>query len=140
MRYFEFYWPDFNVAVPVRLQDDKFPDECEAFWKGLPYKTVFCASMSAGEMFKIPFSKPIPPTPPEKTVFYPEQPIGTMIYLSWVGSMLLKYGTVAEPFRGPVIGLVDKEHIPTLLQVSMKLRDAYFFTKEVNLAEIRRKA
>lgn len=140
MRLFEIIWPDFGISVPVRLTEDEFPEVCEAFWQSLPFKAILAASMSAGEMFKIPFPKGLPPTPPQKMVFFPKLAVGSIISLGNLATLLLKYGTVTEPFMGPKIGEVPENSISTLREVSFKLRDAYFFTKEINIATIQRKS
>lgn len=139
MRFFEIYWPDFQASVPVQLNEQEVPSVCDAFWQSLPFRAIFAASMSAGEMFKIPYPKGLPPAPPGKIVFFPDLPAGSIISLGNLGTLLLKYGTVTEPFRGPCIGFVPPSHIPLLRDVSYRLRDAYFFTKEINIATLQRK-
>ncbi len=104
-RKFEIEWPDFGVVVSVDLLDDENPELCEEFWQGLPFQTIFAGSMSAGEMLKIPVPFPMNLAPKEKLVFFPEQPPGTVVSMGW-GGLLLKYGTVVEPFRLPRIAKV----------------------------------
>ncbi len=52
---------------------------------------------------------------------------------------MLIYGTVVEPFRLPRIAKVLEEELDKLRNVAVKLRDAYFYTKEINIATLRRK-
>ena len=137
-RKFEVGWADFGITVTMELLDEENPELCEAFWQSLPFQTIFAASMSAGEMFKIPIRRALPLAPPEKLRFFPEEPPGTLFSLN-VGSLLLKYGTVVEPFRIPRIARVPKEELDKLRNAAIKLRDAYFFTKEINIATFRRK-
>jgi len=137
-RKFEVEWADFGTTVTMELLDEENPELCEAFWRSLPFQTIFAASMSAGEMFKIPIRRALPPAPPEKLRPFPEEPPGTLSLLN-VGSLLLKYGTVAEPFRIPRIARVPEEELDKLRNAAVKLRDAYFFTKEINIATFRRK-
>lgn len=137
-RKFEVEWADFGTAVIMELADDENPKLCEAFWQSLPFQTIFAASMSAGEMFKIPIRRALPQAQAEKTMFFPDAPPGTLFSLN-VGSLLLKYGLVAEPFQLPLIARVPEEELAKLRNASMKLRDAYFFTKEINIATFRRK-
>ena len=56
-----------------------------------------------------------------------------------MSSLLLKYGTVAEPFNSPIVGRIAEADLDRLRSVAMKLRDAYFFTKAVNVATLRRR-
>ena len=137
-RKFEIEWPDFGVVVPVDLLDDENPDLCEEFWQGLPFQTIFAGSMSAGEMLKIPLPFPMTLAPVEKLAFFPDQPPGTIVSMGW-GGLLLKYGTVVEPFRMARVARVPEEELDKLISVAIKLRDAYFYTKEINIATLRRK-
>jgi len=137
-RKFVIEWTDFGVAIPVDLLDEENPEICEGFWQALPFKTIFAASMSAGEMFKIPIPVTLPFAPPEKLALLPDQPPGTIISLG-MGSLLLKYGTVVEPFMVPRIASIPNEDLGSLRDVAIKLRDAYFFTKDINFALFRRK-
>ncbi|MCX8126993.1 MAG: hypothetical protein N3E40_07675, partial [Dehalococcoidia bacterium] len=98
---------------------------------------IFAASMSAGEMLKIPVPFPLPTAPPEKNVYFPDLPPGFFISMSYSG-LLLKYGVCAEPFRFPKVARVLPEDMDKLRAVATRLRDAYFFTKEINIATIRR--
>jgi len=136
-RKFKIEWPDFGVVIPVELLDQENPELCEVFWQCLPFETIFAASMSAGEMFKVPIPFTLPDVPVEKLVAFAEQPVGTLFSLGW-GSLLLKYGIVVEPFRLPVLGRVVEEDLDKLRMVAVKLRDAYFFTKEINLATFKK--
>jgi len=126
-------WPDFKTAVIMELADGENPRQCDEFWNGLPFNTIFAASMSAGDMFKIPIPIALSDAPPEKLAFFPDVPPGTVLSLGW-GSLLMKYGEVAEPFRLPRIGTVREEDLPKLFTVSAKLKEAYFFTKVINKA------
>lgn len=137
-REIEIEWSDFGVAISVELLDEENPEICEAFWQCLPFQTILAASMSAGEMFKIPIPVTLPGAPQEKLVLFPDEPLGSIISLG-MGSLLLKYGTVVEPFRVPRLARVPQEELEKLRNVAIKLRDAYFFTKEVNIATLRRK-
>lgn len=138
LRKFEIEWIDFKTAVTVDLLDEENPGICEAFWQALPFQTIFAASMSAGEMLKIPIPVILPEAPPEKRVCFTDQPPGTIISHG-MGVLLLRYGIVEEPFMDPIIGMVPKEEQDKLWSVSRKLRDAYFFTKEINIANLKRK-
>ena len=137
-RKFEVEWADFDITVTMELLDEENPELCEAFWQSLPFQTIFAASMSAGEMFEIPIRRALPQAPPEKLRLFPEEPTGTLFLLN-VGSLLLNYGTVAEPFMIPRIARVPELELDKLRNVAVKLRDAYFFTKEINIATFKRK-
>jgi len=139
-RQFEIEWPDFGITVPVDLFDGENQELCEAFWQCLPFQTIFAGSMSAGEMLKIPIPLTLPMSSQEKEklAFFPNEPLGTIISIG-MGSLLLKYGTVAEPFIAPRLGIVPQEELDKIRNVAIKLRDAYFFTKEINIATLRRK-
>jgi len=136
-RKFEMEWPDFGVTITTELLEEN-PDISEAFWQSLPFQTVFAASMSAGEMFKIPIPITLPTGSPEKLVLFPDEPVGSIISLG-MGSLLLKYGIVAEPFRVPRLARVPQEELGKFIEVAFRLRDAYFFTKEINIATLRQK-
>jgi hypothetical protein len=137
-RIFEIFWPDLKTGVEAELADAENPELCNRFWENLPFETIMAASMSAGEMFKAPVPFPLPMPPPEKFVFVPEQPPGTIVG-GVMGSLILTYGIVVEPFRYPRLGIIPATQIPRLRDVSGKLRDAYFFTKEIYFATFRRK-
>ena len=137
-RIFEIYWPDFETVVEAKLCDEENPELCEQFWKHLPFDTILAASMSAGEMFKIPVPFSLPMTSPDKMVLFPEQPPGTIVS-GIMGSLLLRYGVVVEPFQLPRLALIPEAQIPLLKEISYRLRDAYFFSKEINFATFRRK-
>jgi hypothetical protein len=139
-RIIEIEWSDLHVSLQATLLEDENPELCEAFWNGLPVKTLFAASMSAGEVFKVPLPFPLPLVAPEKMLPVPDQPVGTIIALVGVGSgLLVKYGVIVEPWRLPVIGRIVDSDIQKLCTVAVKLRDAYFFSKEINMAIIKRK-
>ena len=137
-RNFEVVWADFGAAVTMELADDENPKLCEAFWQSLPFQTIFAASMSAGEMFKIPIRRALPQAQAEKLRFFPDAPPGTLFSLN-VGSLMLKYGNVAEPFRLPLVARVPDKELDKLRNLAIKLRDAYFFTKQINIATFRKK-
>jgi hypothetical protein len=137
-RQFLMTWPDFKISVAAELMDEKNKNICDVFWAGLPLKTIFAASMSAGEMFKIPLPFPLPTLPPDKCPAFPTLPAGTIVQLPY-GGIMLKYGVCAEPFQVPELAKVMPEDMPKLIQASIKLRDAYFFTKVVNICTISRK-
>ena len=52
-------WPDFKTTVPLSLADDQSPRLCEALWNSLPLETLFVASMSGGQMYKVPIQAAI---------------------------------------------------------------------------------
>ncbi len=140
-RKFEIEWADLGISVTSELLDEENPEICEAFWQSLPFQTIFAASMSAGEMFKIPIRRALPIAPPEKLRHFPDEPPGTLFSLGMgMGNgLLLKYGMTAEPFMIPMIAMVPDEELEKLRNVAVKLRDAYFFTKEINIATFRKK-
>ena len=137
-RMFEMGWTDFGVTVEVGLLDDENPEQCEEFWQALPFRTIFAASMSAGEMFKVPIPVILSQASPDTLRFFPDEPPGTIL-VGPAGSLLLKYGTVAEPFRLPIIARIPEYELDKFKGVAVKLTDAYFFTKEINIASLRRK-
>ncbi len=136
-RRFTMEWPDLKTKITAELKDADHPAICDAFWNRLPFKTIFAASMSAGEMFKVPVPFILPLAPPEKCAFFPDVPPGSIVVLPY-GGIMLKYGICAEPFRLPLFATVLAEDMPSLYTVSIKLRDAYFFTKEIIIANIAR--
>jgi hypothetical protein len=125
-------WPDFKTTVAFSLLEDDNPKLSEAFWKGLPFESVFNASMSGGEMYKVPVPFRLPTAGPFKSVFFPDQPPGSIVVVG--GSLLIKYGTVIEPFRLPALGLISKTELGRLLPLTDRLREAYWFTKVINKA------
>ena len=138
-RQFEMYWPDFEAIIPGELADAENPKLCEEFWQGLPFQTIFAASMSAGEMFKVPIAFPLTPVlDKDKLLFFPDVPPGTILSMGSLG-LLLKYGVVAEPFRMPRLAQIPASHLDRFRNVAMKLKEAYFFTKEVNIVTFRKK-
>ena len=136
-RQFEIEWPDFNVTVTVDLLDDINPELCEELWQVLPFDTVIQDNMSPGDVFLVP----IPYTPsfpsPEKLNRLPDEPPGSVTLLGIY--ILITYGTVVEPFGVPRIGWIQEEDVKKLRSLAPKLREAYFFTKEVNIAKFRKK-
>jgi len=138
-RQIEVEWSDFKAAITADLLEDENPELCEAFWQRLPFRTIFAASMSAGEMFKVPIPFILPDPPAERLVHFPDQAPGTILSLSMMSSLLVKYGTVAEPFKLARLARIVPEDLDRFKVVAIKLRDAYFFTKEVNLATFKRK-
>jgi hypothetical protein len=140
VRTLEIEWPDLDVSIGAQLFDEENPELCERFWQGLPFTTMFTASMSAGEIFKVPLPVSLPLVEPEKMVPVVEQPPGSIIGMVGVGSALfVLYGRVVEPWRFPRLGKVLDHDIDTLRTIAVKLRDAYFFTKQICFAEIRAK-
>jgi len=140
IRTFEIAWPDLAVSIGCQLFDDENPELCETFWQGLPFTTMFTASMSAGEIFKVPLPIPLPPVETGKMVPVVEQPPGTIIGMVGVGSALfVTYGRVVEPWRFPRIGKVLDDDIDALRKIAVRLRDAYFFTKKTCFAELKAK-
>ena len=137
-RKFEVVWTDFNTVCTFELADDENPNLCDEFWQSLPFTTIFAASMSAGEMFKVPIPKVLSSEPEGELALFPDQPVGTVLSFASMSGLLIKYGIVVEPFRLPRIGRLLKGEIGTFKDLSGKLRDAYFFTKEVNLALVRK--
>ena len=138
-RIFEIAWPDLDVTIKARLFDEDNPELCEKFWNGLPVKTIFTASMSAGEIFKVPLPVPLPLVKPEKMALVTEQVPGTIIGMVGVGSgLLVTYGRVVEPWRLPLMGKILDRDIDTLKNTAVKLRDAYFFTKRIHMAKLKR--
>jgi hypothetical protein len=137
-RVLEVEWSDFGVTVCVNLLDEENPKQCDEFWQALPFQTIFAASMSAGEMFKIPIPLILSEASSDKLRFFPDEKPGSL-FMGAAGSLMLKYGMVAEPFRLPVIGRMTKSELEKFKSVAVKLTDAYFFTKEINIASLRRK-
>jgi hypothetical protein len=139
MRQFEIEWPDFKVTVTADLNEKENPKLCEEFWKAMPFQTIFAASMSAGEMFKVPIPVSLADETGAVLRHFPAEPPGSILSLGFMGSLLVKYGVVAEPFKIPRIGLISSADLVKFQPVAVKLRDAYFFTKVVNMATFRRK-
>ncbi len=139
-RKFEIEWPDFDVTVTVDLRDDENPGLCEEFWQALPFDTVFMHTMSPGELFKVPIPLTLSSAPAEKLVLLPDEPPGSVTSSANGVHLWVKYGTVVEPCRVPRIGWIPEGELEKLRSLAIeKLRDAYFFTKEVNVAKFRRK-
>lgn len=137
MRRFEMVWPDFKAVISVDLLDGENPGLCEEFWQRLPFRTVMASSMSAGEMLKIPLPFTLSPvTAPDKLRYLPAEAPGTIA--SYSIGLLLKVGIIVEPFRIPRLGMLRPEELEKFKPVATRLREAYFFTKEVNIATIRR--
>jgi hypothetical protein len=134
VRKFQITWPDFKVAIKAELADKENPDLCDQFWSGLPFETVFAASMSSGQMFKVPVPFILPDNTGGKPAFFPDEPPGTILSLAYMGSLLVKYGIVVEPFRLPRLARIKAADLSRFSDVAGKLRDAYFFTKVVNFA------
>ncbi len=139
-RKFEIEWPDFNVTVTAELRDDENPGLCEELWQALPFDTVFMHTMSPGELFKVSIPLTLSSAPAEKLVLLPDQPPGSVTSSANGVHLFVKYGTVVEPLRLPRIAWIQEEDVKKLRSLAIeKLRDAYFFTKEVNVATLRRK-
>lgn len=94
------------------------------------------ASMSAGEMLKAPIPFTFPPVSEEKLVFVPSEPPGMVFGMP--NSLIIKYGIIVEPFRLPRIGKIQEKDIEKLKSCAVRIRDAYFFTKELNKAIFKR--
>jgi len=137
-RKFEVVWADFDAVLTFELADDENPNLCDEFWQRLPFTTIFAASMSAGEMFKVPIPTVLTSEPEGDLALFPDQPVGTVLSFASMSGLLIKYGIVVEPFRLPRIATLLKDEIGLFRDISGKLRDAYFFTKEVNLALVRK--
>ena len=137
-RIFEIEWPDFNVTVCAELLEEENPAMCEAFWQGLPCTTIFMASMSAGHILKIPISFSLPMPGPEKRALIMKELPGTIMVFS-NNELIMTYGTVVEPFMMPRLARIPESELEKLSSVTIKLSDAYFFTKEINKANMRRK-
>jgi len=137
-RKIEISWQDFGVAITVELMDEESPDICQELWRILPFQTFFVASMSAGEMYKIPLPVTLH-SAPEKQVPFNQEPPGTLFY-SGMPQLYLSYGTVVSPIPVSRVGRVSPEELATLRKnVVAKLSEAYFFTKQVNIATLLRK-
>ena len=137
-RIFEIEWPDFNVTVCAELLEEENSEMCEAFWQGLPCTTMFMASMSAGHILKVPISFSLPMPGPEKRALIMEEPPGTIMVFS-NNEIIMTYGTVVEPFMMPRLARIPENELTKLNSAAVKLSDAYFFTKEINMATLRRK-
>ncbi|MCX8126006.1 MAG: DUF3830 family protein [Dehalococcoidia bacterium] len=136
MKRFEMYWADFDVTIRAQLLEDDNPTNCAEFWRMLPFKAIFAASMSAGEMFKVPVPRSFSPQPPEKRVFLPQEPDGTIVAYG-SSSLLIKYGVIAEPFLCPKLALINQTDLASFRHLAIALRDAYFFTKVIHIAQLR---
>ena len=128
-------WPDFSIRIFVELFEEEM-ELCNRLWESLPFETFFMASMSAGEMLKAPIPFTFPPVPEEKLVFVPSEPPGMVFGMS--NSLIVKYGIIVEPFRLPRIGKIPEEELEKLKSCAVRIRDAYFFTKELNKAILKR--
>ena len=135
----EVEWPDFGVTVTIALLDNENPKLCGRLWQALPFETVFMTNMSPGEMFIVPIPAALYSPPEEKLAFVPDEPPGTVFSFSGLACLFIKYGTVVEPFRVPKIGRFPEEELGKLRGIYEAIRDAYFFTKNVNVANWRRK-
>jgi hypothetical protein len=127
-------WPDFKTVISAELLEKENPVLCDEFWKGLPFETLFTASMSAGKMFKVPAPITFSAMSAAKLAFFPDQPIGTIFALSSTAGLLVKYGLCVEPFRIPRIAMISSKDLARFLPVVSELRDAYFHTKVINKA------
>lgn len=124
-------WPDFGATIRASLLDDENPEICRAFVGLLPFTTIFAASMSAGEMFKVPVPDMLPDADLDRLVPLPDEPEGSILSLGY-GSLLMKYGVVVEPFRLARVAMVESGDLGRFKSISARLVDAYFFTKEIN--------
>jgi hypothetical protein len=123
--------------VRVELAETENPKLCAEFWAALPFRTILAASMSAGEMLKVPLPRMLNAPTEGPLRLFPDEPVGTLLYIGTLG-MLLRWGKVVEPFRMARLGMVIKEDLPKLAEVAVKLTDAYFFTKVLNFANFKR--
>lgn len=132
----EIVWPDSNLKISMKLLDKKHPKICEKFWESLPFETFFISSMSAGEMLKapLPFSLPLVQ---DDLSFVPSEDPGSVFAMET--SLIVKYGIIVEPFYLPLIGKIPSEDLERLKDFSITLRDAFFFTKRLYKAIVRRK-
>jgi len=137
-RIFEIEWPDFDVAVCAELLDEENPELCDTFWQGLPCKTIFAASMSAGHLFKVPIPFLLPFIPLEKRLPIVQEASGTIFAFS-NNELMVKYGTVVEPFVVARLARISDSELAKLKEVTVQLSDAYFFSKEINMATMKRK-
>ena len=136
-RTFTIEWPDFKTAIEVNLAEDENPKLCAEFLNIMPFKTIMAASMSAGEMFKVPLPKMLMSPQEGKQRFFPDEPVGSILYMGTLG-MLIRWGKVVEPFQLVRLGLVAPKDLGKLAAVAVKLTDAYFFTKQINFAHFKR--
>lgn len=127
-------WPDFKTVITAELLEKENPVLCKEFWDGLPFETLFTASMSAGKMFKVPAPITFSDMSKAKLSFFPDQPIGTIFALSATAGLLVKYGPCVEPFRVASIARISEADLARFLPVVSELRDAYFHTKVINKA------
>ena len=125
-------WPDFKTTVPLSLLDDQSPRLCEALWNSLPFETKFVASMSGGQMFKVPLPLCLPDDPSAKRVLFPDQPPGSVVAVGTI--LLVKFGAVIEPFRVPLIGVISDAGLSRLAEVQDKLFEDYWVTKAIHRA------
>ncbi|MDJ0926024.1 MAG: hypothetical protein QNJ73_00120 [Gammaproteobacteria bacterium] len=135
---FEMEWPDFETTISASLVEDENPEVCKAFVDLLPFTTVFAASMSAGHMFKVPIPSMLPDADLDNLVPLPDEPEGSIFSLGY-GSLLIKYGTVVEPFRLPRLATIDAAELARFQVIATKLTDAYFFSKAINQVTFRMK-
>jgi len=95
--------------------------------------------MSAAEMFKIRIAFTLTrAVDRDKLLFFPEMAPSTILSMGGLG-LLLKHGVVAEPFRLPRLAWIPPRHLDRFKAVAVKLKEAYFLTKEVNIITFRRK-
>ncbi|MBT8442127.1 MAG: DUF3830 family protein [Gammaproteobacteria bacterium] len=137
-RQFEMEWSDFGTTIRATLLEGENPEVCKAFVDLLPFTTIFAASMSAGEMFKVPIPSMLPDADIDRLAPLPDEPEGSIFSLGY-GSLLVKYGIVVEPFRLARIGIVEPDELANFQSISAKLADAYFFTKDINHVTFRLK-
>ena len=130
-RQFEMEWPDFGTTIRASLLEQENPEVCKAFVDLLPFTTIFAASMSAGEMFKVPVPSMLPDVDIDRLVPLPEEPEGSIFSLGY-GSLLVKYGICVEPFQLARVATVEPDDLGVFQSISSKLADAYFFTKDIN--------
>jgi hypothetical protein len=137
VRKFEMFWSDFDIVVEAVLLDEINPVHCEEFWNALPFEALFIHSMSAGQMFKV--RTPFIASGGGEKVFLPNEPPGTIVTTPMSNQLLITYGHIAEPFRWPIIGRLTDNGLQKLRSITVRLRDAYFFTKEIFITTFRKK-
>lgn len=137
-RRMEIHWPDFDVSVTADLLDNENPKLCDRLWQALPFETLPMHSMAAGKILKVPIPVTLRPTPESKLGFMPDQPPGTLLYLTGMGFFLI-YGTpVVEPLTMPRIAMIPETELSKFANIIPELEDAFWFTKKVNKAIFRK--
>lgn len=123
-------WPDLKTSVPFVLADSENKELCDAFWNGLPFQTIFIASMSGGQMFKVPLDQWLPDEK-AKRVLIPEFPPGNIFSIG-AYTLLVKYGDVIEPFKAPKLGMMTRAGLSTMMELVDKLKEDYWISKAIH--------